>query len=365
MSKPEKRSLGDIRQDIDTVDARLVELLSERVRLAQEIGQIKAGEQRPVFTPERERQVFERLDAINRGPLQTRQLVGIFREIISAARAAEKPLSVAFWGPAGTFSHLASIRAFGSSSNHMPKESIEEVFRAVDRGQADYGIVPIENSVAGIVPETLDHFPISNCKICAEIYLPVHHHLISLAPSLEKIEHVYAGPQPYQQCRSWLRTHLPGREIHEIVPTAKAAERAAQDPSSGAIANRLCAELVGLPILAERIEDHPQNRTRFLVLGYNEPAQTGRDKTTLMFNLRNRPGELVKALGALEHEGVNLMTIESRPAPRASFEYIFYVDCAGHRHDEPLKKAIEALRTHALETVVLGSYPAADPLPAD
>ena len=214
----------------------------------------------------------------------------------------------------------------------------------MERGHSDYGVAPVENSVAGIVPETLDMFPQTNVKICAELYLPVHHHLATHASSLEAIERVYAGPQPEQQCRKWLRGHLKQAEVIEVVPTSRAAAKALEDPKGAAIANRMGAELIGLPILAEHIEDNPHNRTRFLVIGYNEPARTGRDKTSLMFNLRNRPGELYRALGALDKEGVNLLIIESRPAPRASFEYLFFVDIVGHRTDEPVKRAIEALR---------------------
>jgi len=354
------RGLDDIRKDIDSVDAELIDLLNRRTALAQEIGRIKGKEQKPFFTPERERQIFEKLSEVNPGPLQARQLKGIFREIISAARAAEKPLSVSYWGPEGTFSHSAALHTFGSSSNAQPEESIEDVFLAVERGHSDYGVAPVENSIAGIVPETLDMFPQTNVKICAELYLPIHHHLASHASSLQQVERVYAGPQPEQQCRKWLRGHLKHAEILEVVPTSRAAAKALEDHSGAAIVNRMGAEVIGLPILEEHIEDNPHNRTRFLVIGYNEPARTGSDKTSLMFNLRNRPGELYRALGALDKEGVNLLIIESRPAPRASFEYLFFIDVLGHRTDEPVKRAIEALKGAALETTVLGSYPSAE-----
>jgi chorismate mutase / prephenate dehydratase len=218
-------------------------------------------------------------------------------------------------------------------------------------------VVPVENSVAGVVPETLDMFPQTNVKICAETYVPIHHHLVSVSETLEGIRRVYAGPQPAQQCKRWLRMNLPLAEVIETVPTARAAHRALDDPEGAAIANRLGAETIRIPIVSEHIEDNPHNRTRFLVIGYNEPARTGDDKTSLMFNLRNRPGELYKALGAFDREGVNLMMIESRPAQRATFEYIFYCDCSGHRTDEPLQRAIESLKTCALETTILGSYP--------
>lgn len=362
MADGNHRTLQDIRQDIDAIDDELVALLSKRVELAQEVGRVKGKDNRPYFTPERERQIYEKLDQINPGPLRSRQLAAIFREIISAARAAEKPLVAAYWGPPGTYTNLAAIETFGASSTYNPEDSIQDVFRAVEHGSADYGVVPVENSVAGIVPETLDMFPQTNVKICAEIYIPIHHHLLSTADSIGQIERVFAGPQPAQQCRRWLRANIPNAQIIEVVPTSKAAEAALEDPRSAAIANKLGAETVGIPILAEHINDNPSNRTRFIILGYNEPAKTGNDKTSVMFNLRNRPGELVTALRAFEANGVNLMMIESRPAQRATFEYIFYCDCAGHRNDDSLKSAIETLRGYALETTILGSYPYRDPL---
>lgn len=356
------RNLSEIRIEIDEIDSTLVDLLNRRASLAQEIGLIKGKDGRPFFTPERERDIYESLARLNPGPLQSRQLVSIFREIISAARAAEKTLVAAFWGPLGTFSHLATVQAFGSSSELRPLETISDVFVAVERGDADYGVVPVENAIAGVVPETLDMFPQTNAKICSELYVPIHHHLVSVTKALGNVKRVYAGPQPAGQCRRWLRENLPGAEIVETVPTAKAAERALEDPEGAAIANKLGAATVGIPILAEHIQDHPHNRTRFLVVGYNEPAKTGRDKTSLMFNLRNKPGELYRALGALDREGVNLMMIESRPAQRATFEYMFFCDCVGHRADDNMQRAIEALKASALETTVLGSYPSVDPL---
>lgn len=356
------RSLDDIRRDIDGIDEQVVSLLSRRVELAQEVGRVKGKDNRPYFTPERERQIFEKLERINPGPLANRQLQAIFREIISAARAAEKALVAAYWGPPGTYTHLATIQTFGMSAEFKPEDTIQDVFASVEHGNADYGVVPVENSVAGIVPETLDMFPQTNVKICAEMYVPIQHHLVSTAANLGEIERIYAFGQPYQQCKRWVRGNLPNAEVIEVAPTAKAAQRALEDPHGAAICNRLAAETVGIPILVEHIADNPSNRTRFIVIGYNEPAKTGRDKTSFMFNVRNRPGTLVAALKAFEENGVNLMMIESRPAQRATFEYIFYCDCNGHRTDPGVQSAIEDLRKVALEVVILGSYPYRDPL---
>jgi chorismate mutase/prephenate dehydratase len=356
------RPLEEIRNDIDSIDDQLVKLLSRRVELAQEVGRVKGTSNRPYFTPERERQIFDRLDKTNPGPLQTRQLTAIFREIISAARAAEKNLVCSYWGPAGTYTHLAAIQTFGSSASFKPEDSIADVFQSVEHNTADYGALPIENSVAGVVPETLDMFPQTNVKICAEVFVPIQHHLASTAKSLSDIERVYAFVQPQQQCRRWLRANLPNVEIVDTAPTSKAAEKALGDPNGAAICNRLAGETIGIPILVEHIGDNPSNRTRFIIIGYNEPAKTGRDKTSFMFNVRNKPGSLVAALKAFEDNGVNLLMIESRPAQRATFEYIFYCDCAGHRQDENVQQAIEALRQVAMEVVILGSYPSRDPL---
>lgn len=350
----------DIRSQIDGIDADLVRLLSQRADLAREIGALKGRDGKPFFTPERERQVFENLRQKNEGPLLDSQLISIFREIISAARALEKPLACAYWGPAGTFSHLAARQTFGDSSDLRSVNSIRAVFQAVEHGEADYGVVPVENSLAGIVPETLDQFPTTNVKICAELFLEIDHHLVTLAPSLAEIERVYAGPQPASQCRGWLRDHLGHAEIIEVSPTMRAVEKAQADPHGAAIANRVGAEFAGTPILASHLQDHENNRTRFVVIGFNEPKKTGRDKTSLMFNLRNKPGELYHALGALYRHGVNLLMIESRPAQRSQFEYLFFVDCIGHREDPEMAGAIAELQGLALETVVLGSYPSAE-----
>ena len=355
MSDQQPGELSQIRDQIDVIDAELVKLLSRRAELAIEIGTIKGRGGKPFFTPEREREIFEKLDLTNPGPLQTRQLTAIFREIISAARAAEKPLSAAYWGPPGTFTHLAAVKTFGESSTFVPVDSIEEVFRAVEHGHADYGVVPIENSSAGIVPETLDIFASTSLKICAEAYIPIHHHLVTTCSSLDQIKHVYAGPQPEHQCRTWLRQNLPQAGIVNVVPTARAAEKALNDPGSAAIANSMAAELVDIPILVEHIEDNAHNQTRFLIIGYNEPARTGKDKTSLRFSLANRPGEMYRALAAFEKNGVNLVFIESRRAK--IFDYNFFLDCAGHRTDENVLAAIAGLRELSQDITVLGSYP--------
>lgn len=360
MDENKPRNLEEIRTEIDQIDSSLIEILNRRASLALEVGQVKGKDGKPFFTPERERQIADRLAKENPGPLRAYQIASIFREIISAARAAEKALVVAYWGPPGTFTNMAALKTFGASTTLKPCDSIQDVFLAVEHGQADYGVCPIENSTAGVVPETLDMFPQTNVKICSETFVDIDHFLCSKQPTLDKIERVYAGPQPANQCKRWLRQNMPNAEIVETMPTTRAIQKALEDASGAAIANRLGSELAQLPILVEHIEDNPYNRTRFIVIGYNEPAKTGCDKTSLMFNLRNRPGELYHALGAFVHHDVNLMMIESRPAQRASFEYIFYCDCSGHQRDASIQAAIAELKEHALETVILGSYPASE-----
>lgn len=354
------RSLDEIRAEIDSVDGDLVRLLERRVALAREVGVVKGVGNQPYFTPERERQIYEKLERSASGLLKPEQLVSIFREVISAARAAEKPLGVAYWGPEGTFSHQAAIQAFGRSVELQPVFSIREVFLNVERGQSNYGVVPIENSVAGVVPETLDMFPHSDVKIVSETYLDVHHHLGSVAVSLGDVERVYAGPQPAAQCRQWLREHLPDASVVEVVPTAKAALKAVEDPRGAAIVNAVSLELYGLRALASHIQDQTGNKTRFVVLGYNEPAACGRDKTSMMFKLKNRRGELYRVLGCFVEHDVNLTMIESRPDPRNSSQHVFYLDMDGHGTEPDVMRAINDLRSVAIETVVLGSYPSYD-----
>lgn len=361
MADEKSRTLDEIRSDIDRLDEELVRLLAKRAGLAKEVGLVKGTSGQPFFTPERERAVYDRIRQMEMEPLTPTLITAIYREIISSAIALEKPLSIAYWGPNGTYSHQAAIQTFGRSATGHPVDTIRDVFMAVEHHHVDYGIVPIENSVAGVVPETLDVFPTTNVKIVAETFLSVQHHLGSLAASLDEVKVVYAGPQPSAQCRTWLRNNLPHARVEDVVPTAKAAQCATRDATTGAIVNRLCAELYQLPVLADHIEDASDNRTRFVVIGHNEPKPSGKDKTSLMFNVRNEPGQLYEVLGIFAKNDVNLLMIESRPALRASFEYTFFVDCGGHRSLSNMQQAIDQVSKIATHTVVLGSYPSFDP----
>jgi len=352
-------SLPEWRKEIDRIDEQVVQLLNRRAELAQQIGHAKSHTRSHYFTPEREHTVFKRLLSLNKGPLDAAAVRAIYREVISACRALEKPLAVAFLGPEGTFSHLASIARFGTSSHFVPVESISEVFAQVERSVADYGIVPVENSWAGVVPETLDTFMNSNLRVVSEVYQPITHNLLTHCEQLEGIKRLYSHFQPLGQCRRWLTNHLANVETIEVSSTSKAAEMAAQNRESAAIATSLAAERFEVPILCEHIEDNPSNRTRFLVLGYNEPEPTGKDKTSLMFSVPNRAGELVHALNAFEKYDVNMTMIESRPAKTEAWQYLFYIDVQGHTKDVPVTKAVNLLKEQALFVRVLGSYPEA------
>jgi chorismate mutase/prephenate dehydratase len=350
-------SLPEWRKEIDRIDEQMLALLNRRAELAQQIGHAKSSTRSHYFTPEREYNVFNRLYQLNKGPLESAAVRSIYKEIISACRALEKPLSVAFMGPEGTFSHLASVAKFGNSSQFAPVDTITDVFAQVERNLCDYGVVPVENSWAGVIPETLDTFMNSNLRVVSELYQPIAHNLLTRCETLEEVKRLYTHFQPLAQCRQWLRNHLPQVEEIAASSTSKAAELASQDPGSAAIATALAAERYEMPILCEHIEDNPSNRTRFLVLGYNEPEPTGKDKTSLMFSVHNRAGELVHALNAFEKYDVNLTMIESRPTKTAAWQYIFYIDVAGHVKDISVTKAIALLKEHSLFVRVLGSYP--------
>lgn len=352
-------SLPEWRKEIDRIDEQVIELLNRRAQIAQQIGQSKSHTRSHYFTPEREHIVYKRLLSLNNGPLEPAAIRAIYKEIISACISLEKPLTIAFLGPEGTFSHLASIARFGNSANFAPTESIADVFVQVERSSADYGIVPVENSWAGVVPETLDTFMNSNLRVVSEIYQPITHNLLTRCESLDKVKRLYSHFQPLAQCRLWLTNHLPQVEKIEASSTSRAAELAAQDPESAAIATWLAAERNDMPLLCDHIEDNPSNRTRFLVLGYNEPEPTGKDKTSLMFSLHNKPGQLAHALNAFEKYDVNLTMIESRPAKTEAWHYLFYIDVQGHTKDAYVTKAINLLKEHSLFVRILGSYPEA------
>jgi len=353
-------NLNELRKEIDAIDEQVVTLLNRRAEIAQEIGHHKTRDKSPYFTPEREQTVYKRLTALNNGPLPNEGIRAIYREVMSAARALEKPLTVAYLGPAGTFSHQAGITKFGSSSDFHHTDTITDIFSQVERGSCDYGVVPVENSLSGVIPETLDTFMQTNLRIVSELFVPIVHNLATKCETIEQVKRIYSKTEPFAQCRQWLRSHMSHAQLIEVSSTARAAEMAASEADSAALCPALAAEMNGLPILVEHTEDNPSNRTRFLVLGYNEPEPAGRDKTSVMFSVHNRSGELFRAMAAFEKYDVNLTMIESRPAKVAAWDYIFYIDVQGHLRDTNVANAVSLLREHALFVTILGSYPAAE-----
>jgi len=352
--------ISDIRNRIDTIDKQLVEMLNERAECAIEIGKMKNKGQKSIFAPEREVQVLSGVLRNNKGPLSDKTMSAIFREVISACRALEKPISVAYFGPAGSNTHIASILKFGDSTDFVACNTIPDVFNAVERKEANYGVVPVENSTEGVVNHTLDMFLLSDLRICAEIYAPIQHNLLSCGTDISQIKRVYSIGQAIAQCRNWLATHLPGVEVIEVSNTAKGAKMCEGYPTSAAIATSLAAKEYNLNILEEGIEDSPHNKTRFLVVGYSKPNPSGKDKTSVVYAVPHKSGALYHSLKVFEDQGINLTMIESRPTKLMPWEYIFFIDCQGHEQDEAVQRSLAELNQMALFVRVLGSYPEAE-----
>jgi chorismate mutase/prephenate dehydratase len=356
--------IEEYRQEIDRLDGEIVRLLNRRAVCAQQIGALKAGSNRAAYVPEREREV---LDNVARagvgGPLPAPALQAIFREVIAAARALEHRLRVACWGPPASNSHLAARRRFGTQVEFVLTESIAEVYRAVDRGEADLGVVPVENSTEGVIAMSLDLFLGCELQICAETNVPIQHNLLSRAADISALKRVYTMFQATGQCRGWIERNLRGVELVDTTTTARAAALAAEDPEAGAIANPAAAEEYGLRVLAEHIEDNPRNFTRFWVIGRVSPKPCGNDKTSLLLAVPHEAGALARALEPFATHGVSLTFIESRPTRQNPWEYLFYLDVAGHARDPEgsgLPRALDEVRSRVLMLRILGSYPEAE-----
>ena len=353
--------LDIIRKEIDGLDEQIQELISERARLAFRVRESKDALKGAVdyFRPEREAQVLRAVIERNQGPLSNSEMLRLFREIMSACLAQQEPLSVAYLGPEGTFTQQAVNRHFGHSVQALSMPSIDEVFEQVQAGDADFGVVPVENSTQGIVSHTLDMFLLSDLKVCGEIELRVHQNLLTLATTVEQIERVYSHEQSLSQCKSWLRTHLPGVELISVGSNSEAARRVRNAPEAAAIAGRPAAQIYGLPVLFSDIEDHPDNTTRFLVIGRQIFAPSGEDKTTLLLSGHEGPGLLYGLLKPFQEHGVNMTRIESRPSRHGKWAYVFFVDLEGHADDENVKAALKDLEKVSKLSRVLGSYPRA------
>ncbi len=359
--------LTRLRQAIDGLDEQLLALLNQRARLALEVGAIKAQEGSPVYRPDREAQVIARLAAVGEsagGPLTSAHVGAVWREIMSACRSLEAPTRVAYLGPAGTFTEEAALRHFGSSLQAVACTSVDEVFQATAAGRAQFGVVPVENSNEGVVTRTLDLFLNSPLVIVGEISLPVRHNLLRSSPSMAGVQAVCAHPQALAQCHQWLSAHLPQAERRAVSSNAEGARLAAADPQLAALASERAASAHGLHVVMPAVQDDAHNRTRFAIITL-PPAQgrpaatapTGRDCTSLVVSVANRPGAVHDLLMPLKQHGVSMTRLESRPARSGQWEYHFYIDLHGHAHDAQVAAALEALRTTCAFIKVLGSYP--------
>lgn len=352
--------LKKLRKLIDEIDNEILNLLNKRANIVLDVAHIKRNENAKCYSPEREREILERLAILNKGPFPNETLKVIYREILSASLSLEEPLKVAYFGPPATFTHLAAMRYFGSSAQFVPTDSIKGVFDAVESNKAEYGVVPIENSIEGVVSYTLDLFVDYDLKVAAEVMLEISQNLISNSGDKTKIKKVYSNPHAAAQCRQWLEANLPNIPILEITSTAKAAEVASQDDEAAAIASELAAKFYNLQLVEKGIEDNRHNFTRFLVISKAFAKKSGKDKTSIMFSIKDKPGALYDILNPFKQAKINLTKIESRPSKRKAWEYIFFVDMEGHFDDKKLRKAIEEVKDNCLYLKILGSYPHAD-----
>lgn len=355
-------SLEDVRKRIDAIDLELLRLISERARCAQQVAHIKTAAdvgRVQFYRPEREVAVLRRIKEANPGPLDSEEVARLFREIMSACLALERPINVAYLGPEGTFTQSAAIKHFGHSVRTIAFGTIGEIFREVEAGAYDFGVVPVENSTEGVVSHTLDMFITSPLMITGEVTLRIHHHLMSLTGVPGSIRTVYSHQQSLAQCRGWLDRHLPTAERVAVGSNAEAARLAATEPASAAVAGLHAAEIYGLKVLAERIEDEPGNTTRFLVIGPEDARPSGEDKTSLLLSCRNQAGGLHTLLTPLAAHGISMTRIESRPSRRGIWDYVFFIDIMGHRSDPKVALALANLRQSSLLFKVLGSYPLA------
>lgn len=349
-------SLEEYRAKIDALDREIIRLLNERAKVVLEVGKLKQETNQKVFDPTREFHIFQKIAADNPGPLSDQCLRAIYREVISASYELERKFRVSFLGPEGTFSHLAAYRKFGAGVEYLPETDIRSVFLAVAKGRSDYGVVPVQNSIDGGVTDALDTFMEVDTKICAELNLPITQCLLSNSPK-DGVKRVYSKPQALAQCRRWLRENLPGAELIEDASTARAAKRAADEDGAAAVANELAATIYQLEVIERAIEDGPRNVTRFVIISDQDTKPTGNDRTSILFRAKHEPGALCRMLEPLKDRGLNLLWLDYRPSREQHWEYVFFLDVAGHQEDAPVKEALEELASMAIYFSVLGSYP--------
>ncbi len=357
----EKDKLSGIRDQIDSIDRQIQTLINQRAECAQQVAEIKisAGETEHFYRPEREAQVLTEIKKRNKGPLGDDAMARLFREIMSSCLALERPIKVAFLGPAGTYNHAAASKHFGSFVEQCPVDNIEDIFRIVETGEVHFGVAPIENSTEGVVSHTLDLLINSSLVICGEVDLRIRHNLISSQTELNKIKRVYAHQQSLAQCRLWLDQHLPEAEHFAVRSNAEAVRLVKDDPAAAAIAGKMASEIYGVPILCSEIEDEPDNTTRFIVIGRNQVPPSGNDRTSLLITTGNKPGALYKMLQPLANRNIGMSKIESRPSRQGVWEYVFFIDIEGHKDDAEVSEALSEIEHETAMIRILGSYPKA------
>lgn len=352
-------SLDELRKRIDEIDEQVLGLLNERAKCGQEVGKVKQSQNAVFYVPEREKAIYDKLTALNPGPLPKEAVKAIYREIISSIRSLEKPTTVAFLGPMHTFSQLATQRIFGVTAELHPMPTLSDIFTEVERGRIDYGVVPVESSMGGGVSDTLDRFVGSNVKIINEVLMHISQNLMSKSP-LDAITKIYSKDQSFYQCRNWLQANLPNAELVPTSSTAEASRIAAEEAGAASIGSVLAAEAYGLDVVAERIEDAAHNYTRFFAIGSQIVKPTGKDKTSLLITVSNKPGALHNLLLPFAEHKIDLTKIESRPSRKKAWDYVFFIDIIGHAEDENVAAALSAIADHCTELHVLGSYPQGD-----
>lgn len=348
--------LREFRKKIDRLDKEIIELLNSRSEIGNKIWKVKSKTGKPVYDPNREAQIIKKLKKLNKR-LPVESVEAIFKEVFSATRAAEKPVKVSFLGPEGTFTHEAALKIFGAASDYRPQNGFEAVFEDVEKSTADYGILPIENSIEGSVNLTLDLLAESPLSIFGETSISAHHNLVSKAKSIKSIKRLYSHPQALAQCRRFLSRTLPSVSVMGSFSTAAAAEKASKDKTSAAISSRMAAKRYGLNVLKARVEDFPDNVTRLIVLSDRPAERSGNDKTSIIVTIKNKTGELYKLLGLFDKKRINLTKIVSRPIPRSRWGYLFYIDFEGHREDKKVAELLKLIARRTAQLKLLGSYP--------
>ena len=354
------RELDELRKEIDRVDRQIVSLLNERYNIVKEVGEWKHAHNQPVYVPEREKMLLEKLESTNPGPMPNPTLRAIYREIMSGAIRLEEPLKVAYLGPEATYTHLAAKTRFGNSVEYVSRVSIPDVFHEVENNRCNYGVVPVENSTEGVVNHTLDLLTTSDVNVCGEIDLDIRHCLLSKC-SRDDIRVIYGHSQALEQCRNYLDTHFPGSGRVPVLSNARACQMAVEEPGAAAIAGILASEYYHLDVVDQNIQDHPDNATRFLLVGSQIPAPSGSDKTSIVFSIHDRAGGLQECLECFSSRNISLSMIDSRPLKKRNWEYMFFVDLAGHRQEPQIAEALAALEEKCTFFKVLGSYPKAIP----